>query len=97
MVGAVVHDLQSILNGNYLEAKPGVGTEWVIHNIYHANTITLKIVDSGGNECSFFDEADKGLLTHCYIHLTSTHYLRIYNTSGGTQYLSYDGIVTLEP
>ena len=96
MVGAVVYDLQSVLDGNYLQAKPVSGVEWVIHNIYHPNTIELRIVDGSGNECSFYEEADKGFITNCYIHLTDSHYLRIYNRSGGTMYLAYDGIITME-
>ena len=97
MVGAVIHDLQSIGNGAYLQAKPAPAIEWVIHNIYHPNSIELKIVDGSGNECSFYEEADKGFITNCYMHLTDSHYLRIYNVSGGDMYLAYDGIITLEP
>ena len=97
MVGETVHGFQNVGSGSYLEAKPAAGVEWVIHNIYHPNDVRLKIVDSGGNECEFLEEAGKSFLTHIYIHLTSTHYLRIYNISGGAVNLSYDGIVTLEP
>lgn len=97
MVGQAVSGMASVAGAAYLQAKPGAGIEWIIHNIYHPNTIELRMVDGSGNECSFFEEAAKGLLTNMYIHLTDAHYLRIYNNSGGAIYLSYDGIIALEP
>jgi len=94
MVGDTYTKFESIANGGYLECKPSAGQEVVIHNIYHPSTIELKLVDGSGNEIAFLDESGKSFLTNMYLHLTEMQYLRVYNNSGSTMYLSVDGIIT---
>lgn len=97
MVGDIYTDMQYIADSSYLEVKPAAGREMVLHNIYHENTVTLKMVDGSGNLCAFLDEAGKNFLTNMYVHVSNTQYLRIYNISGGSIYIAVDGVVTKEP
>jgi hypothetical protein len=94
MVGDIYQSFASVLNGQYLELKPAAGKQVVIHNIYHPNDITLKMVDGSGNELAFLDDTGKNMVTNMYIHISNTQYLRVYNISGITMYLAADGIYT---
>jgi hypothetical protein len=94
MVGDVYTAMANVNAANYLEVAPIAGREYVIHNIFHENDIELKLVDGGGNELAFFEEAGKNFLTNMYIHLASTQYLRIYNRAVSSQRIGADGIIT---
>ena len=83
--------------GFFSEIKPSAGTELIIHNVYHADSVGLRLVDGSGNESNFYEEAGKGLMTNMYFHLTNTQYLRIYNIASGAQNIAVDGIVSKEP
>jgi len=82
--------------GSYLEVKPAAGQEIIIHNIYHEADVEVRLVDGSGNALSFLEESGKNVFTNVYFHLTETQYLRIYNASGGAQWLAVDGIISLE-
>ena len=96
MVGDTYAVLQSVAGGSYLEIKPSAGQELIIHNIFHPGAIELRLVDGSGNECSFFEEDGKNLVTNMYFHLTNSQYLRVYNGSGGAMNVAVDGIVSKE-
>ena len=97
MVGDAYTNMELVGAAAYLECKPAAGQEIVIHNVYHPNDVTLKMVDGSGNECDFYDEAGKSMVTNIYFHITTSQYLRIYNSTGGALYLAADGVVTKEP
>jgi hypothetical protein len=97
MVGDIFKSADLIADAAYLELKPAAGQEAVIHNIYFAVQIEIKTVDGSGNELSFFEDSGKQFLTNVYFHIAEDHYLRVYNTSGGSARLAADGVITKEP
>lgn len=95
-VGDAVTGLSSIANGSYLDIQPSAGTEWIIHNLYYPASVEI-YVSNGTNEIKFdFDTGAGGRLGYVF-HCTNGHYLRIKNTAGTSQYLGYDGVVTVSP
>jgi len=92
--GDVFQQFGSVNAAAYLEVRPASGNELVIHNVYHAQDIDLKLVDAAGHECDFMAESGKNVITNIYLHLTNAQYLRVYNIAGTAQYVAVDGIYT---
>ena len=92
-VGDVTCDLQSIANGSYLDIQPGSGVEWVIHNITFAGASELHYYD-GSNDITADTSAGAGMLANMALHCTNSKRYRVKNTSGGSIYISYDGVIT---
>ena len=97
MVGDAYTQFELVAPSAYLEVKPAAGYEVIIHNIYHAGGVNLKLVDGSGNELDYYDEAGKSVLMGIYMHLTETQYLRVYNLEAGDMRIAVDGIVSVEP
>lgn len=95
MVGDIYTAFSNVVSGAYLEVKPGSGIEVVIHNIYHNNDVTVKLVN-GGNELEFYADTGSNVINGLYTHIDDTSYLRVYNAAGTDQYIAIDGIVTKE-
>lgn len=92
-LGSVVSSHQSINNGAYLNIKPSVGDEWVIHNIYVPNGKNVELYWSDGTNESLQDTNDGAWLNY-HFHVTASYYLRVKNVSGSSIYIGYDGIQT---
>jgi len=92
-VGDTFSGLQSIANGAYLDIRP-IGTqEVVIHNIYHADDVSLEFYD-GTNSIVFATAVGAGIYAYYAFHITNTRRIRVQNTSGGVALIGYDGIET---
>ena len=92
-VGDVVSDLQTITSGNYLDIRPGAGSEWVIHNIYHADAAHLEVYD-GSNSLIFDADSGPGFWAWYEFHCNNTRRIRVKNTASGDQLIAYDGAQT---
>jgi len=93
-VGDVVADCQSIATTATLDAQPGAGVEWVIHNIWFEADVELQRYDGTnlaavaqfiGPNFQWFTPA---------VHVTNTNYVRIKNLNGSSKVICYDGVVT---
>ncbi|HUL29234.1 MAG TPA: hypothetical protein VLZ03_02175 [Thermodesulfobacteriota bacterium] len=92
-VGDVVSDLQSIATGAYLDIRPGSGSEWVIHNIYHADAAHLEFYD-GSNSLIFDADSGPGFWAWYEFHCNNTRRIRVKNNAAGDQLIGYDGVQT---
>jgi len=93
--GDAVGDLQSIAADAVLTIRPGAGIEWIIHNVYHEDSVELYLVE-GANEVLFAAAAAKGSWSAYFFHLTNTHYLKVKNKNVGAKLIGHDGIVSKE-
>lgn len=91
--GDAVGDLQSVNADAVLTIQPGAGIEWIIHNIYHEDSVEIYLVEST-NELLFNSDAAKGSLSAFFFHLTNSHYLKAKNKAGSAKLIGYDGIVS---
>lgn len=73
--------------------QPPVGEEWVIHNIYYSQGVSIRII-SGGQTCTIDTDTSSGARLGTCFHLTNTHYISILNTYNGGNAIGYDGIQT---
>lgn len=91
--GDVVSALMSVSGFAYLTIQPSAGVEYVIHNVYHENTITLQQYD--GSVGVFFDtSAGQGAYSSFQFHATNSLYFRVLNSSSSFQTIGWDGIQT---
>jgi hypothetical protein len=92
-VGDVKNGLSNVVAGDYLDIRPPVGEEWVIHNIYHASDIQLELYD-GTNSLIFDTDAGAGVYAKYAFHVTNSIRIRVKNTSASAQLIGYDGVQT---
>ena len=93
MIGDAYQVFGSAVSNAALLVQPAVDIEVIIHNIYHSDDIELAIVN-GTNEMLFYAEAGENFSTNMYLHLTNTQFLKVYNRSGATKFISVDGVIT---
>jgi hypothetical protein len=93
--GDTVASVASVSAGATKTIQPGAGIEWIVHNIYHAAEVELKVVE-GANELLFASSSTKGSWGAYFFHLTSTHYLKVKNTNTASKLIGYDGIISKE-
>lgn len=82
----------TIPNASYGAIQPPTTEEWTIHNIilpygtyanlYVSNGTTRIQIDTGNSWLGYV------------FHLTNTHYLEIYNSTGSTLNVAYQGVQT---
>lgn len=77
--GDAVGDLQSVNADAVLTIQPGAGIEWIIHNVYHADSVEIYLVE-GANELLFDSDTAKGSWSAFFFHLTNSHYMKVKNT-----------------
>jgi hypothetical protein len=94
--GDVVHGLSDVNSEASLLIQPGVGVEWIIHNVYHEGYAQLKIREGGVNELLFDTDTSAGSWSAYFFHLTNDHYLSVKNKEVTTKKIGYDGIVSKE-
>lgn len=82
----------SVADDNYLDLQPASGVEWVVHNIKWSDDIEIYSYD-GTNAIKIFAATDFGFLP-CEFHCSNTKYYRVKNVSGGSQYISFDGVIS---
>ena len=88
--GDIKNDLQSIAAGAYLSIQPSTGIAWVVHNIYHADAISVELYD-GTNSIEFISSQDgPGGLVYNVHHCTNSIYLRIKNEESNAELIAYD-------
>ena len=92
-VGDVRSGLVQVASGAYLDIRPPVNEEWVIHNIYHASDVQLEFTD-GTNSIVFDTDAGAGVYSKVAFHVTNTLWIRVKNLSASAQFIGYDGVVT---
>jgi len=93
-LGDVISFIGSVTAAGSVVAQPPAGTEWVIHNIWHADDLFPRFVSSGG---FFFIASIAPFLganveTNLQFHLTNSVYLAF--GANSAQQFGYDGIVT---
>lgn len=91
--GDKVSEIASTADDAYLAMQPASGEEWTIHNICYGGAAELYFYD-GTNQILVGSSSTTGGRLNCYLNCTNTHYYRIKNVNGDTQYLGYDGVAT---
>lgn len=91
--GDVVQDLQTVASGAVLDARPTAGAEWVIHNLYFSQGVTICKTD-GTNELIFETATSSGGRLGTVFHCTSTQWLRFKNMGASSMLVGYDGVQT---
>lgn len=91
--GDVKSDIQAIANGGMLVIQPPLGEEWIIHNVYWGQGVTLRMV-KGANVIGFDTDTTNGARLGMVFHLTNTQYLQILNAYAGNNNIGYDGVQT---
>jgi len=84
---------ESVANGDYLAIRPSGTEEWTIHNITWGGAIELYVSD-GDNRFKFGAESTFGGRLGDVFHVTADYFYEIKNVSGGSIYISYDGVLT---
>jgi len=92
-IGDVKSGLVSVGAGEYLDIRPPVGEEWVIHNIYHEGDIQIELYD-GTNSLVFDTDPGAGVYAKYAFHVTNTIRIRVKNTMTTAKLIGYDGIQT---
>ncbi len=85
----------SVIASASLTIQPNAGIEWIIHNIYVPATATIELYRTDGTNPILVDSNTGGYLGY-FFHLTNTNYMTIKNTTVGTVYMSYDGVISKE-
>lgn len=92
-LGDVASGLSSISASGYLDIRPSQGTEWVIHNIYHEDSVQLEFYD-GTNSLIFDVDYGMGIWAWYEFHCTYTIRIRVKNLASSAKLIGYDGVVT---
>lgn len=79
-------------SGTY-DIKPGVGAEWVIHNIYVAGAVTISVTD-GTNTITLDAPSGQNSYLGIMTHVSNTYWIRISNTGASAVLIAYDGMQT---
>jgi len=92
--GDVVADCQDITTGARLDIQPGVGVEWIIHNLVFDANITLERFDGTLTAIGpSFIGPDWQPLSPGF-HVNNADRIRIVNDDAATKTICYDGIQT---
>ena len=92
--GDVYEGMEQVAADGYLDIRPPVGVEAVVHNIYHEYDI--KIVRTNGTGEIEVDIA-VGNEPYCKFafHVTNNIWIRVYNLdTANARWISFDGIKT---
>tara|TARA_R110002020_G_C15967742_1_gene747199 strand:+ start:137 stop:430 length:294 start_codon:yes stop_codon:yes gene_type:complete len=92
--GDVVNEIWSIDHTGYQTYQPASGTEVCIKSaggVAHVAAVSVGIYD-GTNYATFFNMSMNG--SDITLPINNTHYLRMYNGSGGTNAMGYSGYIT---
>lgn len=90
---AYVVDPADVTSGSYRDLRPASG-EVVIHNIAVAGSAELYLIVGANEALIDTSEAGTGGWMNTYLHCTAAKGWRVKNTSGATQKIGADGIVT---
>lgn len=91
--GDVVSIIESHVQNEYMTIRPGVGVEWIIHNIYFNQPVEIQFYD-GSNALIFEWINDIGEWPWTLFHLKNGYYLRVKATNFGTTLMAYDGVIS---
>ena len=82
--------------GSFFSIQPGVGVEWVIHNVYVEGGVGVEFGYFDGSDTSLFDtDSVDGTRFMVNWHASSGTYVRVQNVSTSTgTFVAADGIVT---
>lgn len=92
-IGDVRSGISSISSNGFLNIQPPSGEEWVIHNIYHEDSVELYFSD-GTNNLLFDAEQGVGYWAWYEFHVTNSRYLRVKNVTASAKLIGYDGVQT---
>ena len=93
-VGDVVADCSAaVADAASATIQPGVGVEWVIHNIDFEDLVEIYRTDGVSSILIHSSVADETEYP-CARHLTNGDYLTVKNVSGGAIDICWDGVVT---
>ena len=93
VIGDKTTGIVSVVAGGFMEVRPDAGVEWVIHNVYHADSAELHISD-GTNSFMFDFQNGQGAWLKYAFQMTNGHFLKIKNTGTDVQFIAFDGVVT---
>ncbi len=91
--GSVKSALVSVLASAVLDIQPGIGEEWIIHNIFHEDSVDLEFYD-GTNILNFYSSTGKNNESVVF-HLTNARRIRVKNTTAIAKLIGYDGVQTV--
>lgn len=83
----------SIAAAAFQDINPPAGEEWVIHNIYHEDSVTLDFFD-GTNSLVFDSVVGKGVYAKYQFHVRNGVRIRVKNDAAAAKFIGYDGMAT---
>jgi len=93
-VGDARQGLVNVSAGGYLDIRPPVNEEWVIHNIYHEYDVDL-VWTNGTDELVFDTDVGSGAYTAFAFHVTNSIWIRVINKdTTNARLVGYDGVCT---
>jgi hypothetical protein len=86
-----------LANNSEMDIRPGVGVEWIIHNLVFgaACEVYFKYYDGANTRTQKIDiRSTYGAIVDQVWHLSNTYWLSIKNVSGSASNFAYNGIIT---
>ena len=92
-VGDAVSGYASVANNGTTTIQPGASIEWLIHTLFSESGAQLTVQMTDGTDKTV-DVLAGGSVHGLTWRLTNSIYMKIKNTSGGTVYIGYQGVIT---
>ena len=96
-VGDTVTALVSKTNNSTLDIQPSAGVEWFIHTLVSEQGLKIEVYavdDAAGTNKKLVDTTLGGTLHGLTFRVTNVGWIQLKNTSGSTQFIGYQGVVT---
>lgn len=96
-VGDTVTALVSKANNATLDIQPGSGVEWFIHTLVSEQGLKIEVYlvdDAAGTNKKLIDTTTGGSVHGLTYRVTNVGWIQLKNTSGSTQFIGYQGVIT---
>ncbi len=92
-IGDVVSGAASLTQYSTYDIRPGVGEEWIIHNLCFTQATEVHF-GNGVNWIFIGWFSHVGRVPWSVFHLTRDRYLRLKNNNVAVSYVSFDGVAS---
>lgn len=94
-VADTVSNWASAASNATMDIQPGAAAEWLIHTLMAGSGKAFEVyMTEDGVTFTLMDQLSGGSVHGLTHRLTNSKWLRLKNTSGGTAYIGYSGVVT---
>jgi len=94
-IGDVKSAITFLGSGQAVDIQPPGTEQWVLHNIYHPDSVSIDFWNGLDKTIRFDQRTGKGALAKFNFHLRSDNRIRVVNDSLASQNIGYDGVQTL--